>query len=310
MKVGVNLINFGPGADPDSLARLSRLSEALGYHFLMVSDHVAITPDVAEQYPAPFYDPFVTLSWLAGITHRVELGTTVIVLPYRHPLQVANMAAGVDRLSNGRFILGVGTGWAKQEYEALGVSFEKRGAMTNDYLAAIKALWTDDVASHVGPFVSFREVHSSAGPVPSPHPPIWVGGSSEAALRRAIRYGDGWHPLDVRIDWLKEKGLPRLEAIAREEERPVPSLCPRIKLRLTESPLDEEVRLAGEGTLGQVRRDLESLKSLGAEYVLLDPYIGDPKSSPRHELGRDMLATLAEKVLDLENQNLRYEHPI
>ena len=89
MKVGVNLINFGPGATQDSLARWGQLAEALGYHLLMVSDHVAITPDVHAQYPAPFYDPFVTLAWLAGSTRKVELGTTVAVLPYRHPLEVA-----------------------------------------------------------------------------------------------------------------------------------------------------------------------------------------------------------------------------
>ena len=93
MKVGVNLLNFGPGATPAALGRSARLAEDLGYHLLMISDHVAITPDVAARYPAPFYDPFVTLAWLAGQTRSIELGTTVIILPYRHPLQVARLAA-------------------------------------------------------------------------------------------------------------------------------------------------------------------------------------------------------------------------
>src|SRR5215813_14188418 len=155
MRVGINLINFGPGATPESLARSVELAEALGYHLAMISDHVAITPDVQGRYPAPFYDPFTTLGWLAALTRRLELGTTVIIIPYRHPLQTARMAAVVDRLSGGRLILGIGVGWAKQEFEVLGVPFHRRGAITNDYLAAIKTAWTHDVASHEGPYVSF-----------------------------------------------------------------------------------------------------------------------------------------------------------
>ncbi len=150
MKFGVNLINFGPGATPEFLARTSRLAEALGSHFLMVSDHVATTPDVEAEYPAPFYDPFVTLAWIAASTRELELGTSVAVLPYRHPLQVASMSENIHRLSGGRFILGVGVGLARQEFEALGVPFEKRGAITDDYLEAIGALWSQDVASHDG----------------------------------------------------------------------------------------------------------------------------------------------------------------
>ena len=306
MKFGVNLVNFGPGATPETFAHWGRVVEALGYHSLMVSDHVAVTPeDVQADYPAPFYDPFVTLAWLAGSTREIELGTTVVVLPYRHPLQVAGMSENIHRLSGGRFILGVGVGWAKQEFEALGVPFERRGAMTDDYLAAIRALRADDVASYRGRFVAFEGVHTAPGCLASPHPPIWVGGSSEAGLRRAVRYGDGWHPIDVRADRLKEEVLPRLEEIACEEGMPVPSLCPRIRLRLTGSPLDDERRLPGEGTLDQVRADLEALESLGAEYVLLDTYYGDPEATRHYERAWNMLAALAEGVLDLQDRRLR-----
>ncbi len=294
-----------PGATPDALARWSQLAEALGYHFLMISDHVAITPDVQAQYPAPFYDPFVALSWLAGSTRKVELGTTVTVLPYRHPLQVARMAANIDRLSNGRFILGVGIGWAKQEFEALGVPFDKRGAIADDYLAAITAAWADEVATYDGPFVSFENVHTAPRPTRSPRLPIWVGGSGEAGMRRTVRYGDGWHPINVRVDWLSEKGLPRLREIACEEGKPVPDLCPRVKLRLTGSPLDREERLAGEGTLDQVRSDLEALESLGAKHVLLDPHGGVDQATQHSKRAWSALTTLAEKVLDLEKQQLR-----
>src|SRR5882724_763315 len=160
MRIGVNLLNFGPGASPDSLADWTQLAETLGYHLVMISDHVAMTPDVVARYPAPYYDPFVTLGWLARATKRVELGTTVVILPYRHPLHTARLTANVDQLSGGRFIFGVGVGWAKQEFATLGVPFERRGAMSNDYLAAIKTAWTSDPASYNGPFVSFRDVHT------------------------------------------------------------------------------------------------------------------------------------------------------
>lgn len=305
MKVGVNLLNFGPGAGVESLARWTRLAEALGYHFVMISDHVAITADVAARYPPPFHDPFTTLGYLAAITERVELGTTVIVLPYRHPLETARMAAGVDRLSGGRLIFGVGAGWARQEFEALGVDFERRGAITAEYLEVIRTAWTRDVASYRGRFVSFHEVHTTPRPLRRPHPPIWVGGASDPALRRAVRFGDGWHPIRIRLDWLRERGLPRLRELADKEGRPLPALCPRIRLRLTGAPLADDARVAGEGSLDQVRGDLEALQSLGASHVLLDTYADDPEATREHERSWRMLAVMAERVLDLPRATLR-----
>jgi probable F420-dependent oxidoreductase len=305
MRIGVNLLNFGPGASPDSLAAWTGLAETLGYHFVMISDHIAMTPDVVARYPAPFYDPFVTLGWLAGRTRRVELGTTVVILPYRHPLRIARLTANLDRLSGGRFIFGVGVGWARQEFEALGVPFERRGAMSNDYLAAIKAAWTADPASYSGPFVSFRDVRTGPGPVRSPPPPIWVGGASDAAMRRAVRLGDGWHPIRIRIPWLRDTGLPRLRQIASMEDRPMPALCPRIRLRVTDTALPDAERVAGEGSLEQVRADLGTLAALGASHVLLDTYADDPEATRHHETAWRMLALLAERVLDLPNETLR-----
>jgi probable F420-dependent oxidoreductase len=305
MKIGVNLINFGPGVTPESLARTAALGEALGYHFVMTSDHVAVTPDVAGRYPAPLYEPFTLLGWLAAATRTMEIGTTVVVLPYRHPLEVARMAANVDRLSAGRLLFGVGAGWARQEFEALGVSFEHRGGITSEYLAAIKTCWTNDVASFRGRFVAFENVDTRPRPARRPHPPIWVGGATDAALTRAVRHGDAWHPIRSKIAWLRDTGLPRLREIAGKEGRSVPALCPRIRLRLTESPMDEAQRVAGEGTLDQVRADLAALQSLGADYVLLDTYTDDPEATRHHEVAWRMLTVLAEQVLDLPRQTLR-----
>jgi probable F420-dependent oxidoreductase len=305
MRVGVNLLNFGPGVSPESLAGWTRVAETIGYHFVMISDHVAMTPDVVARYPAPFYDPFIALAWLAQATSRVELGTTVAILPYRHPLLTARLGANIDRLSGGRFILGVGVGWARQEFEALGVPFERRGAMSNDYLAAIKTAWTSDPASYTGSFVSFRDVRTAPRPVRAPHPPIWVGGASEAAMRRAVGLGDAWHPIRIRVPWLRDTGLPRLREIADKAGRPLPALCPRIRLRVTETSLADEQRIAGEGSLDQVRADLEALAALGASYVLFDTYTDDAEATRHHEPALRMLTLLAERVLDLTKETLR-----
>jgi probable F420-dependent oxidoreductase len=302
MKVGVNLLNFGPAASPESLLRWTRTVEALGYHFIMISDHVAPTPDVMARYPVPLYDPFASLVWLAGQTRALELGTTVVILPYRHPLHLARLTANLDNLCGGRFILGVGVGWAKQEFEALGVPFNRRGAISDETLAIVRRCWTEDVVTHAGRFFTFRDVHTA--PRPLRRPPIWVGGGSDAALRRAVRHGDAWHPIRIKLGPLRE-ALVRLQRIAGGESRPVPALCPRMRLCLTASPMPENDRMAGHGTLDQVRRDLEALAALGARYVLLDTYMDDPEATRDHEAAWSMLATLAVRALDLTRQTVR-----
>lgn len=304
MKVGVNLINFGPGANPDSFRRTVEISETLGYHFVMTSDHIAVTPDVAERYPAPFYEPLSTLGWLAGIT-TMEIGSTVIIVPYRSPLETAKACANIDQLSGGRFIFGVGVGWAEGEFDILGAPFNRRGAMTDEYLDAMKVLWTEDVASFEGKYVSFRDVNTAPRPVRQPHPPIWVGGPSAAAMRRAVRHGSAWHPIRITVDHLRDTDFPLLKRIADEEGKPVPDLCPRIRLRITDSPMSEIERLAGEGTMDQIRRDLEELQALGCTYVLLDSFYGDVEATKNHETTWRMLAAVAEEALDLQNECVR-----
>ncbi len=258
----MNVPNFGPGTDPAVLRDWAQTVEGLGFDLLMVSDHVAVTPDVAEQYPAPFYEPFTTLSWLAGLTRRVRLGTTVLIVPYRHPLLIARMAANLDDLSGGRLVLGVASGWAREEFEALGVPFGRRGRLTDAYLLAVRAAWRDRADYRAGRI------------------PFWVGGNSDAGLRRAVRLGDAWHPLRRTMPWLRE-AADRLRAEARAQCRPVPAFAPRVVLRLTDAPLPDEGRRAGEGTLDQVLADLEELERLGAEAVVFDPFDEDPEET-RH----------------------------
>lgn len=255
------------------LRQWARTVEGLGYDLLMVSDHIAVTPDVAEQYPAPFYEPFTTLSWLAGVTGRIRLGTTVLIVPYRHPLLVARMAANLNQLSGGRLVLGVGVGWARQEFEALGVPFERRGALTDEHLRAMRDAWADDADYRAGRI------------------PLWVGGNSDAGVRRAVRLGDAWHPLRLPLSRLRA-AVARMKAVADELGRPVPELVPRIMLRLTETPITGDDRLAGEGTIEQVVDDLGQLRLLGAETVMLDPFAGDPDETLHPEVAWQALATV------------------
>ncbi|MEU4471659.1 LLM class flavin-dependent oxidoreductase [Micromonospora sp. NPDC023888] len=274
MQIGVNVPNFGPGTDPDVLRRWAQTVEGLGFDLLMVSDHIAVTPDVAQQYPAPFYEPFTTLSWLAGVTRRVRLGTTVLIVPYRHPLLTARMAANLNRLSGGRLVLGVGVGWARQEFEALGVPFQRRGALTDDHLRAMRDAW------------------QAADDYDSPPIPIWVGGNSDAGMRRAVRLGDAWHPLRLTPGKLTD-AAGRLGTIADELGLPAPALVPRIALQETREPVAGPDRLAGVGTIDQIIADIEQIRLLGAEAVVLDPLNGDLAEIRQPERAWRTLAAVA-----------------
>ncbi len=282
MRLGVNVPNFGPGTDPEVLRRWALTVEGLGFDLLMMSDHVAVTPDVAQQYPAPFYEPFTTLSWLAGLTSRVRLGTTVLIVPYRHPLLIARMAANLNDLSGGRLVLGVGVGWARQEFDALGVPFGERGRLTDEYLTAIRAAWQDGGDYRSGPI------------------PLWIGGNSDAALRRAVRLGDAWHPLRFTPGWIAE-------AAARLTASEGPALVPRIALRLTAAPVTDGTRLAGHGTIDQIAGDLDQLRALGAQTVVLDPFNGDHRETAHPETAWRALATVAERWKQQESTNIDTE---
>ncbi|WP_249416166.1 TIGR03619 family F420-dependent LLM class oxidoreductase [Streptomyces sp. TS71-3] len=249
--------NFGPGTSRARLADWADLTEDLGYDLLMTSDHLVITPDVAEQYPAPFFEPLTTLAWLAGRNERLVLGTTVLILPYRHPLQVARVAANLAELSGGRFVLGVGIGWAKQEFAVLGVDHGRRGALSDEYLATIRRTWRETPEFRDGARV-----------------PVWVGGNSAAGRRRAVRFGDAWHPINLPLDGLRH-GLDALRQAADQEDRPMPAFAPRLALRITDRPVDGADRPAGTGTEDQVRDDLVELTRLGAESIVFDTFTGD-----------------------------------
>ena len=157
-------------------------------------------------------DPFDTLAFLAGVTERVRIGMSVLIVPYRHPFDVARRVATIDVLSGGRFVLGTGVGWLEEEFDLLGVPFQRRGKRTREYVEMMKALWTEDSPRYEGEFVQLREdVNVLPRPLQKPHPPIWVGGESEYALKRVVRFGDGWHIALLTFDQIR----PMLERLKR-----------------------------------------------------------------------------------------------
>jgi probable F420-dependent oxidoreductase len=248
-------------------------AEDLGLDGVFVPDHILAKPATTEHYGAHWPDPFALLAFLAGRTRRIQLGASVIVLPYRNALVAAKSAATVDQASGGRFIFGVGVGWDEAEFSDLGLPFRRRGRMSDDYIRAIKAAWATDIPEYKGEFLSFSGATFSPRPVQRPHPPIWVGGApgatSLAAIRRCAELGDAWHPLALSLDDV-EKGYATLREMATRlgRTRP-PGLAPRNLLDLTDRPKGAR-RAAFQGSLDEVASDVRRATSLGAEWLTFD----------------------------------------
>jgi probable F420-dependent oxidoreductase len=208
MKFGFGLPTRGPMAAPQSLATLARTGEELGFAIISVSDHVIIPKTINSMYPYNESGAFAgspsgecleqlsLLSFLVGVTSSAKLLTSVMVLPHRPPVLTAKMLATIDVLSNGRLIVGCGVGWMREEFEAIGApSYDERGAVGDEYIRAFKELWTSDSPTFEGKYCRFANVAFAPKPVQKPHPPIWTGGESPAALRRAGRLANAWYPI-------------------------------------------------------------------------------------------------------------------
>ena len=225
-------------AEAESLAVRA---EALGVDGVFVPDHILATPVTTQHYGAHWPDPFSLLAFLAGRTQRIQLGTSVIVLPYRNPLVAAKAVATVDQASRGRFILGIGVGWDEPEFQDLGLPFRERGRMSDEYIRAMKAAWAKDIPEHKGHYLAFAGATFSPRPAQSPHPPIWVGGApggvSPPAVRRCAELGDAWHPLGLGLDDL-ESGFTSVRQLAASYGRASNlGLAPRNLLDLKDQPL-------------------------------------------------------------------------
>ena len=227
MKFGVWLPNCRHLATPQVIRRVAVSAEQLGYDSVWVSDHVVVPRANIPNFGETVFDPLITLGVVAGATTRVQLGTTVLIIPYRNAVVTAKMVSSLDALSSGRVVLGIGAGWVAAESAMLAVPFAERGPMTDEYLRAMQELWTSPAPSFAGRYTQFSDVVFEPKPVQTPHPPIWVGGHSRAALRRAVEFGATWHPINRTPEELRA-GRTELARQSAARGRPVP---PAITLR-------------------------------------------------------------------------------
>ena len=208
MKYGFPLPGRGPLAAPERLGIIARKGEELGFDALLTGDHILVPRHISSTYPytesgefpgsgsGESMEQITLLSYIAGQTSKIRLVTSVLIVPHRNPLIAAKSLATLDVLSGGRLVVGGGVGWMREEFQALGLPpFEERGAVTDEYIRAFKILWTEDDPSFEGKYISFDDISFLPKPVQKPHPPIWVGGESRPALRRAAELANGWYPL-------------------------------------------------------------------------------------------------------------------
>jgi probable F420-dependent oxidoreductase len=209
MRLGLHALGIGNGANRAVIDAVAAAAENCGFATLWAGEHVVMVDRSASRYPyshdgqiavpstADWIDPLIGLSFAAAATSRIGVATGVLLLPEHNPVLVAKQAATLDVLCGGRLILGVGIGWSKEEFDALGVPFERRAARTKEYVAAIRTLWRDDIASFDGEFVRFDSVRVNPKPVANRRIPIVIGGNSDAAMRRVVAWGDGWYGFNL-----------------------------------------------------------------------------------------------------------------
>ena len=278
MKYGVWLLNLGPQATTENVFAIADKAEALGFDSVWTADHLIHPAELRSVYPypgrqlssiqhsAPMLDAFAVLCAVAGRTRRVQLGTSVLILPYRHPLLTAKLAATLDALSGGRVLLGVGVGWMEEEFRVLGAPpYQHRGAVTDEQLAILKLAWTEATPSFQGRFYQFDKIEVYPKPVQKPHIPLLIGGNTRMAMRRAA-YNDGWHPTNLQPSQL-EAHLQQLKSICGEVGRPYDTLHLSLRQRFILGEQDDP----NSALVGPPRKLVESLKqyeALGIQHIL------------------------------------------
>jgi probable F420-dependent oxidoreductase len=288
MRYGFYLPTRGPTATRDGILTLAREGERLGLHSAMAADHIVFPVESQSPYPYTVDGKhpsegdalyiFSILGVVAGATERVRLVTSVLVLPYRNPVLTAKMVASLDVLSGGRVTLGVGTGWLSEEFAALdSPPFEARGAVTDEWIAIFKQLWSQSPASFDGRFYRYADIRCEPFPLQKPHPPIWVGGHSRAALRRTARHGDGWHPVGA----VAASPLPpdemrvhfdTLKRLTEAEGRDFSMLTISYKAPLYDTgiQLPDGLRRPFSGNPHEIANDIRAFAALGVHELIFD----------------------------------------
>lgn len=291
MKYGFGVPSRGAAATPENIVAIAEWGEALGFDYVFATDHLVIPRDVSSRYPyneegifrsagtgGEYLEILTVLAFVAARTSRLRLLTSVMVLPHRGAVHTAKILATIDVLSGGRMTVGCGVGWMREEFEAIGApDFDQRGTVGDEYLQAFRELWAKENPSFHGKFVNFEDVVFAPKPVQQGGPPLWVGGESGPALRRAARYGDGWYPIgnnpQFPLRTAKEyaAGLERLRGHAREAGRDLSSLTLAFNVQAVFVPsesLPDGSRKAFTGNAEQVAADIREFGELGVEHLV------------------------------------------
>ena len=280
MHYGVSLPNNRGVASVRDLTDLAAYAERIGYESVWVSEHLMHATYVAERLgDRPYHEALTVLTAAAMTTSKALLGTSVLVLPWHHPARLAKMLATLDVLSEGRVVCGIGVAVTEDEYAALGVPFKERGRIADEMLDAMKALWTQDVPEHHGHYYAFEGLRFEPKPLTKPHPPIWVGGNSPAALRRVVRHGDGWHPLSrspAELRAMRAELGDALDAAGRETDKGMP-LAVRLVVDFRDTPWERPVeqRRTARGTVEELRALMAAYEEAGVTHIIVDAASGD-----------------------------------
>jgi probable F420-dependent oxidoreductase len=278
MKLGYSIPNNQGVAAVADLVAMAVHAENLGYHSVWVSEHLFHSTYVAKRLgDRPYHDPLTVLAAIAGQTEVVRLGTSVLVIPWHHPARLGKTIASLDNLSNGRVDLGVGVAITQDEFENLGIDFKTRGRRADDTLAALRALWSEDVPQHDGPFYQFSGQRFEPKPMQSPLP-VHIGGGSEAALKRVVAFGHGWHalgksPNELGADLVRLRGL--LTAAGRADEPIHVSI--RCVVDIVDQPWNKPYteRRTLKGTSAEVRATIEAYAAAGVDEIVIDANSAD-----------------------------------
>jgi probable F420-dependent oxidoreductase len=291
MKYGFTMPGRGSLATPERLGIIARKGEEFGFDALLTGDHILVPKNISSPYPyteggefpgsssGESMEQITLLSYIAGQTSKIRLVTSVLIVPHRNPLIAAKSLATLDVLSGGRLVVGVGVGWMREEFEALGLPpFEERGAVTDEYIRAFKVLWTEDSPHFEGKYISFDDITFLPKPVQKPHPPIWVGGESRPALRRTAELADGWYPLGSNptfpmgtLDEL-QAGLDRLAQYAQRFDRDpktIETIYRTHRFELTKDAGGAD-RLPFVGDADQIAGDIRLYQDMGVTTMIWD----------------------------------------
>ncbi len=273
MKYGVCIPHYGRPIDADGLTEMAVKAEQMGFDSVWVTDHIIVPHVIPDRddlvYRYDMLEPLTFLAHLGAVTSSVSIGTSVIILPYRNPVILAKMIATADVLSRGRVILGAAVGWLEGEFDALNAPFTNRGPLSNEYLSLLKELWTNPTPSFQGQHFQFSDVTFSPMPVQKPHPPIWIGGRSRRGVRRAVEFGDYWHPSQMGpAEVAKFAGYMRQYSESVGREHP-PHLSLRGTLNFAPDATNGQ-RPPLHGSTEDVISDLQEYTAAGVEHILME----------------------------------------